>query len=420
VILGLTILGALFAGWTFRALTAGGAERASARPIYSGVSTMADAPSAKPSTPTPIVVRVVTGDARTSGNPDAASTEDQLKHTITLARQDAASVSPSGDVSLASPGSTEALVSLLIDVGKGLASQPSSPPSVVNGLSVVANGTDIVIANDGSIVSVGDNTVVHGNTGDASSSATIGVDVADSTLTSGSSDLSSTTDPSLTNTPPTGSTPTTSQPSNGESAVLTNAESACAAPASRRAGSDTRSIALSGWTNQSIHVQGTTNLVSYGDSNVFYKRRGNLNANTGETRTSGLNVVDSTGSAIGSGNSSIVADTSNPQTLINAACVPSGTSGSSATVSGSGGIATATADDVLVIGGDGVQDRGVTVDGSRNVVTDDDGNVAVGGTGDMNAQTGASESSGAAVMGIVDSQIQSGDSSQGPPRPAPA
>src|SRR4051794_26907322 len=126
VILGLTILGALFAGWTFRTLTAGGAERVSARPIYSGGSTVADAPSAKPSTPAPIVVRVVTGDARTSGDPDVPSTADQLQHAITLARQDAAPVSPSGNVSLASPSSTEALVSLLIDVGKGLASQPSS------------------------------------------------------------------------------------------------------------------------------------------------------------------------------------------------------------------------------------------------------------------------------------------------------
>ena len=59
----------------------------------------------------------------------------------------------------------------------------------VDGLSVIANGNDIVIATDGAIISVGDNTVVHGNTGDATASGTIGIDVIGSDLASGNSGM---------------------------------------------------------------------------------------------------------------------------------------------------------------------------------------------------------------------------------------
>ena len=61
----------------------------------------------------------------------------------------------------------------------------------VDGISVIANGDGVVIANDGAIISVGDNTVVHGNTGDATSSGTIGIDVNDSDLTTGNSGVAS-------------------------------------------------------------------------------------------------------------------------------------------------------------------------------------------------------------------------------------
>ena len=54
---------------------------------------------------------------------------------------------------------------------------------------IIANGDHIVIASDGSIVSVGDNTVVKGNTGDAVASGTIAIDVDQSELTSGDSTL---------------------------------------------------------------------------------------------------------------------------------------------------------------------------------------------------------------------------------------
>ena len=84
--------------------------------------------------------------------------------------------------------------------------------------------------------------------------------------------------------------------------------------------------------------------------------------------------------------------------------------GSSVSVADINGISTATGDDSLVIGGDGIDDNGVRVHGDRNVATYDDGNVAVGGIGDVNAQIGDSDTSGAVVMGVTDSNIAAGSS----------
>jgi hypothetical protein len=74
------------------------------------------------------------------------------------------------------------------------------------------------------------------------------------------------------------------------------------------------------------------------------------------------------------------------------------------------GISTATGQDTLVVGGDGLDDNGVRIHGDRNVATYDDGNVAIGGVGNVNAQIGDSDTSGAVVMGVRDSNVAAGDS----------
>ena len=56
-----------------------------------------------------------------------------------------------------------------------------------------------------------------------------------------------------------------------------------------------------------------------------------------------------------------------------------------------------------------MDDNGVRVHGNRNVATYDDGNVAVGGTGNVNAQIGDSDTSGAVVMGVRYSDIAAGE-----------
>jgi hypothetical protein len=50
------------------------------------------------------------------------------------------------------------------------------------------------------------------------------------------------------------------------------------------------------------------------------------------------------------------------------------------------------------------------VTGNHNVATEDDGNVVIGGRGDVNAQIGDSDTSGAVAMHTVNSVVESGTS----------
>jgi hypothetical protein len=70
----------------------------------------------------------------------------------------------------------------------------------------------------------------------------------------------------------------------------------------------------------------------------------------------------------------------------------------------------ANGDNALTIGGDGYDNLGLNLQGKRNIAAYDDSNVVVGGTGDVNAQIGDSDTSGAVVMGINKSDLQSGNS----------
>jgi hypothetical protein len=299
------------------------------------------------------------------------------------------------------------------------------------GFSVSANGNNIVIANNGSIVSVGDNTVLTANTGDASSSGVIGLDVAGSAVTSGNSDVSgSAAEPSPTQPgSPTG-------PQSSVSTVTTATPPAGGGPG-------TRSVAIAGYEDKSLDVAGNGNLLTSNDSNLFYQRTGHLNGNTGDTDTSGLNVVDATRSRVVSGNSQAPPPdpapsdqpgvTSSPEAAapapapgtaptpapVSSAGAPAPAPGAAtASVASANGTATATGADSLAIGGRGVVDTGVQVHGDRNVTISDDGNVAVGGVGDVNAQVGDSNTSGAEVMHVADSEITTGNSASPTPEQA--
>jgi hypothetical protein len=63
--------------------------------------------------------------------------------------------------------------------------------------------------------------------------------------------------------------------------------------------------------------------------------------------------------------------------------------------------------DALVVGGDGYDDDDVRAAGSNITITRDDGNVVLGGTGDVNAQIGDSEQ-GAVIMDVEDVFIKGG------------
>ena len=65
--------------------------------------------------------------------------------------------------------------------------------------------------------------------------------------------------------------------------------------------------------------------------------------------------------------------------------------------------------DPLVIGGDGYDDLGIRSSGNRNIVTYDDSNVVVGGTGSAMSQIGDADTGGAVVMSIIDSHVEAGN-----------
>jgi hypothetical protein len=285
-------------------------------------------------------------------------------------------------------------------------------------MTVIANGDNIVIASNGSIVAVGDNAVLRGNTGDATGSGTIAVDAIDSEISSGNSertDVVAAPAPGSPSAPiPPGDPPPTSPypqsaspPPVGGGVVATGATAPMTAD---------RATAIAGYEDHSIDVGGSDNVVTYDDSDVFLHRDGQLNGNTGDTDTSGLNVVDATGSTVLSGDSGNSDESPDPPPF-NAGTRPSGSTGApppmggaAASVTDINGVSTAAGQDSLVIGGDGMDDNGVAVRGDRNVVSYDDGNVAIGGTGNVNAQIGDSDTGGTVAMGVHDSHIEAGDS----------
>ena len=66
----------------------------------------------------------------------------------------------------------------------------------------------------------------------------------------------------------------------------------------------------------------------------------------------------------------------------------------------------------VVVGADGYEDVSIRSRGNRNLVTYDDSNLVVGGTGDGNAQIGDSDTGGAVVMGVHGSVTPLGPASR--------
>ncbi|KHL19526.1 hypothetical protein CLV56_3723 [Mumia flava] len=300
--------------------------------------------------------------------------------------------------------------------------------------TVGAAGGTQVIATAGSIVYVGDDGQMYANTGAAASGGVIGLGVDDSDLRSGRvtvpADL-------LTSVATIASAP---NHGNGSFELL-------------RA-DDGRAISISGFEDHSVSVIGDDQIVTYDDSNVFIARDGQINANTGDTDSSGLNAVDVIGSYVRSGNSGDgeepeddededeedrdddgeqssddLEDSAAGRQSAQAAATlatddddedddgdDSDESSEEAGHAGRGtysevtdeGASVASGDQTLVIGADGFDDVSIRSYGSRNIVTYDDSNVVIGGTGKVNAQIGDSDTGGAVVMGIVYSTVTAG------------
>ena len=307
---------------------------------------------------------------------------------------------------------------LATEVVRALESSPLEQS--VGGTAIVANGNHIVIASDGAIVTVGDNPDVRANTGDAAASGAIAIDSQDSTLSTGDSEQVMAVPSPPQSTPQSGASTTSAPgPSPQLTTLVPNITTQSATAGAAPGGAAGRAIGIAGYEDHSLEVVGNDNVLTYDDSNVFKDRTGTFNGNTGDTDTSGLNVVDVAGSVVRSGASGNSDETPDPPPFdpaslgspsVSGVLATPTAGGSSASVADINGVSTASGTDSLVIGGDGMDDNGVRVHGDRNVVTYDDGNVAIGGSGDVNAQIGDSDTSGAVVMGVRDSDIAAGDS----------
>jgi hypothetical protein len=291
-----------------------------------------------------------------------------------------------------------------------------------------------ILATQGSIVFVGDDGRLIANTGHTDSSGVVALGVTGSTLETGTSAGAARPSSSAT----AGASPGTSSiqyGANGNAALASLLDPD---------GSGGQSVVLSGLEDHSVSVAGNDQIVTYDDSNVFVARNGQINANTGDTDSSGLNVVDVTGSRVrsgnsgdgeasgeeeedegtgaglapaGSGRSATMGDAEAGDTGLSSGAstgedddgvVPAVLSGMSFGTVTDEGASTAIGRDTLVIGADGYDDVSIRSQGDRNIVSYDDSNVVIGGTGNVNAQIGDSDTGGAVVMGVHDSDVQAG------------
>ncbi|MFD7026155.1 hypothetical protein [Promicromonospora sukumoe] len=269
-----------------------------------------------------------------------------------------------------------------------------------------------VLAADGSVVYVGADGRLVANTGAVSSSGVLSLGSRGSDLRSGRSTAPAATAPtSLT------SAPSAMSHGNDSFGGLFSG------------GAPGRSLAISGFEDHSVSVVGSDQVVTYDDSNVFLARDGRINANTGDTDSSGLNTVDVTGSVVRSGNSGDAEDVEGdddagedeedseegedqeeddePAGPAVPVTGPPVTGTSHATVTDEGA-SSATGDGALVIGADGFDDVSIRSRGDGNVVTYDDSNVVIGGSGPVNTQIGDSDTGGAVVMGVHGSDVRAG------------
>ncbi len=223
-----------------------------------------------------------------------------------------------------------------------------------------------------------------------------------------------------------------------------------------------RTVDIAGYEDHSINVSGRRQFVVYDDSNLFVNRDGKINANTGDTDSAGLNAVDTVRSYVASGphcddgcdDESIISaqqghfdeadgggsddddsDDDNGEDddeveELTAATALAATRRSTAKLASASGVASRfaatdppetceeadtcggstdpVANGGISIGGDGWDDLAVRLSGEDNIIVTDDSNVALGGTGDVNAQIGDSDTGGTVTMHTVDSIVRGG------------
>jgi len=361
-----------------------------------------------------------TGTAGTAG-PAAATAAGTTGHLVAT----------TGSGSAPTPGP------LVVGGSRVWAQSPASSGGLVFHLTpevaVTAIGENIVIAYDDSVVLVGDDGRLTANTGDAGQGGVVALDAQ-------GSELSSNFDPDGTGTGQAAAgSPLASSGTGagaGPGSLPPDASSPVSPPISF--GAD-RPVDIAGYEDHSLDIRGQHNVVTYDDSNVFIDRNGRINSNTGDTDSAGLNAVDTAGSVVTAGDH--CDDGCDDESIIGAQAghfdegddsdagdtgddedeeADEGDDGDvsdpveppeSREDAGTGTTPEAPpAGDALVIGGDGYDDLAVRLEGNDNVATYDDSNVVIGGTGDVNAQIGDSDTGGTVSMDTVDSELHGGNS----------
>jgi hypothetical protein len=202
-----------------------------------------------------------------------------------------------------------------------------------------------------------------------------------------------------------------------------------------------RTVDIAGFEDHSINVAGSGQFVVYDDSNLFVNRSGKINSNTGDTDSAGLNAVDTVDSDVSSGphcddgcdDESIIGaehghfdeadggddedeeededseEASDERVGAFALALDAEDPRETRDEADTGDEPTQPIDPGGVeIGGDGWDDLAVRLAGRDNVIVYDDSNVVFGGTGDVNAQIGDSDTGGTVTMHTVRSTIRGG------------
>ncbi|WP_158609534.1 hypothetical protein [Cellulomonas triticagri] len=351
-----------------------------------------------------VVARAATPPDPTAASPQEVPAAEPPQVVVVVVAPDG--TAPSGAV----PTATVASVPVAEATGEPLRTAPAqdaddaslrgaeagvaSSPAVQAVVTSVVSSWWSVVASDGAVVTVGHDGRLLANTGSPSSGSAVVLDAQTSTVRTGATGPAQ---PTSTRTAPgTGAAPQTARTTGEVSGSVPGRPQAVLGAPAVPGGAD-----LAGYEDHSVHVTGSGNLVAYDDANLVVDHVGPVNANTGDTDSGAINAVDVTGSVVVTGDvgGSDGADGEEPAEPEEPA------SGSAA---GAVGSAAPPAESLPVVEGDGVDDRSVHVDGTRNVVSDEDTNVVVGGRGPVNAQVGDSDTGGTVAMAVHDSLLVTG------------
>ena len=213
-----------------------------------------------------------------------------------------------------------------VSAAPGLAAPRSMGGMATGGFSLslspetaaTAIGDHIVIAYDDSIVLVGDYGRLTGNTGDAGQGGVVALDAQGwafttrSDATGGSYAAQGNAATLTTGGPGSGAQAgaatvagngTMTALVGGSGGYIPNAPPGVVSPLISPivSFSTGRAVDIAGYEDHSLAVRGQRNVVTYDDSNVFIDRFGQINANTGDTDSAGLNAVDTVRSNVSAG-----------------------------------------------------------------------------------------------------------------------